>query len=179
VGGPACEKAKTQGLLKENVLIEPWISDPTAVAVMDHTVSPMHGSTVDQPHNTKGYVILSVHRRSHGPGRMQVGVAADSPECGGVRRRVRWRDPRSRCGASFRARVDSTCSWSQHAHIQGFKGATCASTVADTEMGQRGARRRAGAGAAACVDDRGWREVDAYHQETEKTNLPARKGLLR
>jgi hypothetical protein len=45
--------------------------------------------------------------------------------------------------------------------------------------GGRGARRCAGAGAAACVDDRGWREVDAYHQEMEKTNHPARKGLRR
>jgi hypothetical protein len=31
------------------------------------------GSTVDQPHNTKGYVILSVRHRSHGPRRVQAG----------------------------------------------------------------------------------------------------------
>jgi hypothetical protein len=31
VEGPACKNKKTQGLFKENGLIEPWIFDPTAV----------------------------------------------------------------------------------------------------------------------------------------------------
>jgi hypothetical protein len=108
---------------------------------------------------------------------VQAGVAADSPECGGARQRVRWCGPRSCCGASFRARAGSTRSWSKRARIQGFKEAGWASTAADTERGRRGVRRRAGAGATVCVDDQGWREVDAYHQKTEKTSLPARKKL--
>jgi hypothetical protein len=30
VEGPICKNQKTQGLLKENDLVEPWIFDPTA-----------------------------------------------------------------------------------------------------------------------------------------------------
>jgi hypothetical protein len=40
---------------------------------VDRAVVAAHESTVDRPHNTKGYAILSVHHRSHGPGCVQAG----------------------------------------------------------------------------------------------------------
>jgi hypothetical protein len=129
---------------------------------MDRAVVAAHESTVDRPHNLNGYAILFVHHKSHSPGRVQAGVVADSPECGGTRRRVRRRDPRSHCRASFRACVGSTRSGSKCAHIQGFKGVACAPTAAGTERGRRGARRRAGAGAAACARDEKRRGYDAH-----------------
>jgi hypothetical protein len=48
VGGLTCKNLETQGFFKENGLIEPWIFDPTAVAVVDRAVSPVDGSTVDR-----------------------------------------------------------------------------------------------------------------------------------
>jgi hypothetical protein len=142
---------------------------------VDRVVVAAHESTVDQPHNMKGYAILSVHHRSHGPGHVQAGVAADSPECGDTRWRVRRCDPRSYCGASFRAHVGSTRSWSKHAHIQGFKGVVWAYTTADTERGRRGAHRRAGAGAAACAQGKNDREDDAHHVKKSRACLQAKK----
>jgi hypothetical protein len=62
---------KTQGLFKLNGSAKPWISDPTAEGAVDRAVVAIHRSTVDRPLNAKGYAILSVHRRSHGPGRVQ------------------------------------------------------------------------------------------------------------
>jgi hypothetical protein len=62
---------KTQGLLKLNGSAEPWISDPTAEGAVDQAVGAVHESTVDRPLKAKGYAIPSVHRRSHGPGRVQ------------------------------------------------------------------------------------------------------------
>jgi hypothetical protein len=112
---------------------------------VDRAVVAAHESTVDQPHNMKGYAILSVHHISHGPGHVQA-------EYGDERWRVRRRSPRSCCGASFCAHVGSTRSWSKHAHIQGFKGVVWAYTTASIERGRHGARRRAGTGAAACAE---------------------------
>jgi hypothetical protein len=48
VEGPTCKFIETQGLLKENGLIQPWIFDPTAAAAVDRAVNPVHGSTVDR-----------------------------------------------------------------------------------------------------------------------------------
>jgi hypothetical protein len=62
---------KTLGLLKEIVSAEPLISDPSAEGAVDRAVVAVHKSTVDRPLNVKGYAIPSVHRRSHGPGRVQ------------------------------------------------------------------------------------------------------------
>jgi hypothetical protein len=45
----------------------------------------VHGSTVDRPLKTKGYVISAVHARSHGPGLLQ---ATGGGEHAGVRRRA-------------------------------------------------------------------------------------------
>jgi hypothetical protein len=122
---------------------------------MDRVVVATHASTVDRPHNMKGYAILSIHHRSHGPGRVQAGVASDSPECGGPLRRVRRRGPRSHCRASIHGCVGSTRSWSKRAHIQGFKGAACASTAASTERGGAGL-----AGVWAPVLRRAWMTGD-------------------
>jgi hypothetical protein len=63
---------KTQGLLKLNGSAEPWIFDPTAEGAIDQAVGAVYESTMDRPLNAKGYTIPSVHRRSHGPGRVQV-----------------------------------------------------------------------------------------------------------
>jgi hypothetical protein len=49
VEGPACKSVKTQGLLKEIGLAEPWISDPTAEGAVDRAVVAVHESTVDRP----------------------------------------------------------------------------------------------------------------------------------
>jgi hypothetical protein len=103
VEGPACESVKTQGLFKLNGSAEPWIADPTAEGAVDRAMVAVHRSMVDRPHQMKGYAISSIHRRSDGQERVQAGVAADSPECGGARRRLRRRGPRSCCGAPFRA----------------------------------------------------------------------------
>jgi hypothetical protein len=120
----------------------------------------------------KGYAILSVHHISHGPGHVQA-------ECGDARWRVRRRGPRSCCGASFCAHVGSTRSWSKHAHIQGFKGVVWAYTTAGIERGRRGARRRAGTGAAACAEGKNDREDDANHVKKSRACLQAMKRRWR
>jgi hypothetical protein len=48
-------------------------------------MSSAHGSTVNRPHNPKGYAILTVHTRSEGSGRVQ---AKGGDEHDGVRRRA-------------------------------------------------------------------------------------------
>jgi hypothetical protein len=48
VGGLACEIIEIQGLLIKKGSFEPWIINPMAAVVVDHAVSPAHGSTVDQ-----------------------------------------------------------------------------------------------------------------------------------
>jgi hypothetical protein len=53
VEGPTCKNKKVQGLFKENGLVESWIVDPMTAVAVDRTVSPAHGSTVDQ---AKGYL---------------------------------------------------------------------------------------------------------------------------
>jgi hypothetical protein len=68
VEGPACEYKKNQGLFKEKGSAEPWILDPTAHAVVDHAVHPVHGSTMYHTQGAKGYAILTVRHRSHGSG---------------------------------------------------------------------------------------------------------------
>jgi hypothetical protein len=73
VEGLACRYIEIQGLFKEKGSAKPWIFDPTADEDVDRAVSSAHGSTVDRPHNTKGYAILSVHPRSHSPGRVLAG----------------------------------------------------------------------------------------------------------
>jgi hypothetical protein len=73
---------KTQGFFKLNGSAEPWISDPTAEGAVDPAVVAVHRFTVDRPLNAKGYAIPSVHRRSHGPGRVQ---ARGDDECAGGR----------------------------------------------------------------------------------------------
>jgi hypothetical protein len=55
VEGPACKSVKTQGLLKEIVSAEQWISDPTAEGAVDPAVGAVHKSTVDRSLNAKGY----------------------------------------------------------------------------------------------------------------------------
>jgi hypothetical protein len=40
---------------------------------VDHAVVVAHESTVDRPHNMKGYAILSIHHRSHGPRLVRAG----------------------------------------------------------------------------------------------------------
>jgi hypothetical protein len=82
VEGLACKSVKTQGLFKLNGSAEPWISDPTAEGAVEQAVGAVHESTVDRPLNAKGYTISSVHRRSHGPGRVQ---ARGGDECAGDR----------------------------------------------------------------------------------------------
>jgi hypothetical protein len=85
--------------------------------------------------------------------------------------------PRLAHRASIRAQVSSTRSWEASARTQGFKGVARAPTAAGTEKGRRGARRRAGAGAAVRVQDKeGWRSV-AHHSRTKMTSLPTRKKL--
>jgi hypothetical protein len=66
VEGPACNYEIDQGLLKEIGSAELWISDPMAEGAVDRAVVAAHGSTVDRPHNSKGYAISFVHHRSHG-----------------------------------------------------------------------------------------------------------------
>jgi hypothetical protein len=73
VGGPTCEFKEVQGLLKESGSAEPWILDPTAEKAVDRAVVVAHESTVDRPHNPKGYAIPFVHHRSHDLGRVQAG----------------------------------------------------------------------------------------------------------
>jgi hypothetical protein len=48
-------------------------------------VRPVHGSTVDRPFKTKGYVIMAARARSNGPGRVQ---AMGGGEVAGERRRA-------------------------------------------------------------------------------------------
>jgi hypothetical protein len=52
----------------------------TQACAVSHAVSPAHGSTVDQPHNPKGYVILIVRARSNSPEPEHAGVAVNTPE---------------------------------------------------------------------------------------------------
>jgi hypothetical protein len=103
------------------------------------------------------------------------GATASTPECGGTRRRTRRRGPRSRCGAPKRAQVGSTRSWSNCARNQAKKAAAPAITTAYTERGRRRPRRRAGVGATVRVRVKEWWGSDAYHLETEKSSLLARK----
>jgi hypothetical protein len=56
--------------------------DPAAEEAVDHTVVAAHESTMDRPHIMKGYAILSIHHRSHGPGLLRVGRGG---ECAGGR----------------------------------------------------------------------------------------------
>jgi hypothetical protein len=57
-------------------------------------VHPVHGSTVDRPFKTKGYVIRAARARSDGPGRVRAGCGGDVAgvrrRAAGVRRRWPW-----------------------------------------------------------------------------------------
>jgi hypothetical protein len=56
--------------------------DPVAEEAVDHPVVAAHESTVDRPQHMKGYAILSIHFRSHGPGLVRAGRGG---ECAGGR----------------------------------------------------------------------------------------------
>jgi hypothetical protein len=118
-GRTGMQNKKTQGLFKGNDSIEPWIFDPTAVAAVDHAVSPVHGSTVDQ---AKGYppdLIRTVRGRSHDPGREHARAAAGMPGQrgdGGTRRRFAGASPRRGSRWPKRARVSATRSGEAHEH---------------------------------------------------------------
>jgi hypothetical protein len=105
------------------------------------------------------------------------GATASAPECGGARRRAHRRGPRSCHRAPTRPRAGSMRSWSNCARNQAKKAAAPAITTVYTERGRRRPRRRAGAGATVLVKVKEWWVGDAYHPETEKTSLPARKKL--
>jgi hypothetical protein len=49
---------------------------------VDRAVVAAHECTVNRPHNTKGYAILSIHHRSHGLGLVRAGRG---DECTGGR----------------------------------------------------------------------------------------------
>jgi hypothetical protein len=90
VEGPTCKNKKVQGLFKENGPVEPWIIDPTTAVSVDRTVSPAHGSTVDQ---AKGYLLCLDQSRP---------CAIERPwwPASGVQRQAR-REQRRRGGASL------------------------------------------------------------------------------
>jgi hypothetical protein len=143
VEGPACKSTKTQGLLKLNGSAEPWISDPTVEGAVDQAVGAVHESMVDRPLNAKGYAIPSVHRRSHGPGRVQARW----------RRRARRRQGR-RGGASpeDRRRTLDRCTGRHFTRVWALRIAGEHASMPRTSGGQRGHPRRPvpeGGGAAA------------------------------
>jgi hypothetical protein len=47
--------------------------DPAAEEAVDHAVVAAHESTVDRPQHMKGYTIVAIHLRSHGPGLVRAG----------------------------------------------------------------------------------------------------------
>jgi hypothetical protein len=149
---------------------------------VDRAVSPVHGSTVDQ---AKGYppdLIRTVRGRSHDPGREHATRGGGHTGTESGRRRataLRRREP----GKGF---PTAKTSASEHYTWRGStrtclggQGAACASTTADTERGRRGARRRAGTGAAACTQGKNDWEDDAHHVKKSRACLQAKKRRWR
>jgi hypothetical protein len=171
VEGPECKNIEIQGLFKENGSIESWI-DPTAAATVDRAVDVVYESMVDQPLKSNRYAILIVHHRLHSPGRVRAGRGG---ECAGVRRRAieaRRRGPKSCHMAPNRPRAGSMRSWSNCARNQAKKTRPRRSRRPTPKGGSAGL-----AGATMRVKVKEWWEGEAYHPETEKMSLLARKKL--
>jgi hypothetical protein len=148
---------KTQGLLKLNGSAEPWISDPTAEGAVDQAVGAVHKSTVDRPLNAKGYAIPSVHRRSHGSGRVQARW----------RRRARRRQGR-RGGASpeVRRRTLDRCTVRHFARAWALRVAGEHASKPRRSGGRRGHPQRPtpeGGGSASLASP--WRGYSAQGKE--------------
>jgi hypothetical protein len=100
-------------------------------------VSSAHGSTVDRPHNPKGYVIWAVHARSKGSGRLQV-------KGGGEHARVRRRAAEgSPAQPYFTAQDAKTCA---HGHYTKLGSMRANLRGQGSGAGIHGGRRRKGAG---------------------------------
>jgi hypothetical protein len=70
---------------------EPWIPDPATEEVVDRVVVAAHESTVDRPHNAKGFAILSIHHKSHGPGLVRVRHGSECAEGRSGAAVLRWK----------------------------------------------------------------------------------------
>jgi hypothetical protein len=138
VGGPACKSVKTQGFFKLNGSAEPWISGLTTGEAVDRAVVAVYRSTVDRPHKMKGYAISSVHRRLDGRECVQAGVAVDSPECGGARRKLAGVAPGQRSWPSLGPRAGAFRSGGACARDRGVRGDDRASSAASTGRGRSG-----------------------------------------
>jgi hypothetical protein len=104
-------------------------------------VHPAHGSTVDRPHNPKGYAILSVHARSNGPDPVHAGAAANTPGKKTARQHAEATHlvvPRQSTRLPIRPRADALHSRNTHARDRGVQGVDRASSVAGTRRGRRG-----------------------------------------
>jgi hypothetical protein len=116
---------------------ESWIQRlPVRACAVDRVVSSAHGSTVDRPHNPKGYAIASVHAKSHGPGRLQatgggehVGVRRRAAEGSPARPYLAAQDAKS-CARGLYSKLGST-----RASLAG-QGVARASTTAGTGRGR-------------------------------------------
>jgi hypothetical protein len=135
VEGPTCNYEIEQVLLKEIGSAEPWISDPTAEGAVDRAVVAAHVSTVDRPHNPKGYAISFVHHRSHGPGRVQARWRRTRRRGKAARRRLAGVAPRQRSRPPFRPQASVTRSRGACTRDKGFKGHAPAPTTAGDGRG--------------------------------------------
>jgi hypothetical protein len=132
----ACNYEIDQGLLKEIGSAETWISDPTAEGVVDRAVNPAHGSTVDWPHNPKGYAISFVHHRSHGSGRVQARWRWTRWRGKAARRQLAGVAPRQRSRPPFHPQAGATRSRGACARDSGFKGDARAPMTAGAGRGR-------------------------------------------
>jgi hypothetical protein len=137
----------------------------TRACAVDRIVHTVHGSTVDRPFKTKGYLIWAVHCGSKGPGRARAGAAATTPESGGARRELTGASPRWCSRPSFRPRVGATCCAGACAHDHGVRGNDWASPAASTVRGAARSLRRARGGNAVREKKRNWAGDNAYHAQ--------------
>jgi hypothetical protein len=110
----------------------------TCASAVSRAVSPTHGSTVDRPHNPKGYAILSVRARSNGPDLVHAGVAANTPGRKTARRRLAGVVPRQCSRPPIHPRADALRSRNTRARDRGLRGNARAPMTAGAGRGRGG-----------------------------------------